>query len=354
MRVLFGASLVAGTCAAAVRSVSCTPGLEREVTNGGGSGIAAELRFRPTCGRTLDANGPFGVFTAPLPSSGAGEKSLVGAHVQAASLDANGVTIRRPDLGAATTIIVSATDSTGETLLQSFLLDDNEDDSFPLLAPEGNNNANVVAERREATTIMTGLYDSRAATASCSTCTNPQILCQPMCQNPPKTCTFYSSCAEASLPCGASGYAIGYGLKNCNNFMQRLSHFSPAGQAWIFAVMTCLQKFLIGGPLVQCGLTCGKLKDAAFGSHPGCYVASGVCDLPVGDWVQLVITIRADLLTLDTLKQAVTTGGACLGHYVDEVKGEISRLEGTLAGSANKTAVLGEIAVLEVVAKIFQ
>ncbi|KAJ3472318.1 hypothetical protein NLG97_g11092 [Lecanicillium saksenae] len=118
--------------------------------------------------------------------------------------------------------------------------------------------------------------------------------------------------------------------------------------------MTCLQKFLISGPLPQCGLTCDALKSAAFGSHPTCYVDSGVCDLPVTDWVQLVITIRDDLLTLDTLKQAVTTGGRCLGHYAEEVKKAIDELKGELAAGGDKAKILAEMAVLKAVQKIFE
>ncbi|KAJ6788529.1 hypothetical protein PWT90_01643 [Aphanocladium album] len=333
MKLLVGAWLI-GTCAAAVvvrdgGGADCAPGFERE-------SVSDMIKFRAACGAKLDPSGPYGVFAAPNGTSSGG-RSLVGDYIPGTERSSDAVTIRRDLIAGQDTIIVAATDSSGETLLQSFTMD---------------------AAQSDMTSAAATLYESRdaaaAAAAVCKTCSASDILCQPSCQNPPQTCTFYSSCAEAALPCGSSGYALGYGLANCAKFMQRLSHFSAPGRAWIFRVMTCLQTFLIRGPLTQCGLTCAGLKSAAFGSHPACYVDSGVCDLPVADWVQLVITIRDDLLTLATLKQAVTTGGRCLGHYMDEVRQEVDRLKGELAAGGDKVKILAEMAVLKGVEKIFE
>lgn len=328
MKYLIDAGLI-GTCAAAVavRAGPCVPGLVLD------SSSASTMTFRATCGAKLDLSEPYGVFTGPAGAN----RSLVGDYVPGAALSDDAVTINRALVADESNILVTATAADGETLLQSFALDDSSSSSAPI---------------DDTTTAM--VYEERSEAATCQTCSNPGILCQAKCQYPPKTCDFYSSCAEASLPCGGSGYALGYGLANCAKFMQRLSHFSSAGQAWIFRVMTCLQEFLISGPLVTCGLTCDALKTAAFGSHPTCYVDSGVCDLPVGDWVQLVITIRADLLTLDTLRQAVTTGGSCLGHYLEEIEEEIGKLKAELADAEDKAKVLAEMAVLKAVQKIFE
>lgn len=329
MKLFLGAGWIVGACAAAaVQSSGCVVGLQADLplqANG-------EITFKPTCGEKLGLNAPYGVFAAPN-GTDAARGSLVGGHLAGAQLGENGVTIGHDSLAGVQSVIVTAETSRGTTLLQSF-------DLRP-------SSADVPTQ--------TVLHDARdgSTSSTCSACQNRNILCQSACQNPPKTCDFYSSCAEASVPCGASGYALGYGLKNCSKFMQRLSSFSSAGQAWIFRVMTCLQKFFIDGPLLQCGLTCDALKADAFGSHPTCYVDSGVCDLPVGDWVQLVVTIREDLLTLDTLRQAVTTGGDCLGHYAEELQAEIEKLEGELKDGVDRARILGELAVLEAVKKIF-
>lgn len=323
------AGYYAATFAAALKAgPSCEPGLElvRDATPPL-RGTRA-IKLRSTCGRMLDVSGPYGVFSA-APNRDNVAPSLVGSYVGGAVHDEHAITIGHGALAGAKSIIAVATDADGRTLLQSFEL---------------------------GLGVSQQLEESQSANlnATCKTCNSPEILCQDKCQNPPQTCTFYSSCAEAALPCGSSGYAIGYGLKNCDKFMQRLSHFSTAGQAWIFRVMTCLQKFLSNGPLQRCGLDCSSLKSDAFSSHPACYVDSGVCDLPIGDWVQLVITIRDDLLTLDTLKQAVTTGGNCLAHYLQETSDEIQKLEDQLHHTIDPAKTLAEIAALRSVRHIFE
>lgn len=331
MKLFLSAGLV-GTCAAVVGSTdSCVPGLVRASS----SSSASTMAFQASCGAKLDVSGPHGVFAAP--TGGNGSSNLVGVYIPgAAGLSADAVTIRRDLVEGEATVLVTATDENGNVLLQSF-------------------DVNPAAGDDTATT--TRLYGQRAVdatTATCQTCNAPDILCQPACQDPPQTCAFYASCAEAAVPCGASGYALGYGLANCAKFMQRLSHFTPAGQRWIFAVMTCLQRFLIAGPLTgQCRLTCDALRTAAFGSHPTCYVDSGVCDLLARDWVQLVLTIGKDLATLDTLKQAVTTGGQCLGRWKAEIGDELGRLRGMWLRGEDMARVAAEMAVLEAVEKIF-
>lgn len=319
----------AATLPAALKAgPSCEPGLELVRTTTPPPLGAGAIKFRASCGRRLDVSGPYGVFSAS-PSLDNVAPSLVGSYVEGAQRDEHAITIGHGALAGAKSIIAVATDADGRTLLQAFQL--GSDASQKLKEPQ-----------------------STSLNATCKTCNSPGILCQDKCQNPPQTCTFYSSCAEAALPCGNSGYAIGYGLKNCNKFMQRLTHFSAAGQAWIFRVMTCLQKFLINGPLQRCGLDCSSLKSDAFGSHPTCYVNSGVCDLPISDWVQLVITIRDDLLTLDTLKQAVTTGGNCLVHYLQEISDEIQKLGDELHHTSDPAKTLAEIAALRSVRHVFE
>ena len=40
-------------------------------------------------------------------------------------------------------------------------------------------------------------------------------------------CSFYTDCVEANMPCGPSGYAVGYGYHFCNAFGQYNSQFTP-------------------------------------------------------------------------------------------------------------------------------
>jgi hypothetical protein len=97
-------------------------------------------------------------------------------------------------------------------------------------------------------------------------------------------CAFYRACLDATRPCGAAGYALAFGERLCQAFVARREEFSPAGQAWLRGVRTCLQRALV--PRVDDpGQTCAALADAAFASHARCYTAPGnsVCALPAAD-----------------------------------------------------------------------
>ena len=104
----------------------------------------------------------------------------------------------------------------------------------------------------------------------------------------PDDCAFYRSCLESSHPCGADGYAVAFGERLCNAFIAQREQFTPAGQAWLRGVRTCLQRSLV--PLnAMSGLTCGALEDAAYASHAACYTVAtnSVCSLPPADLAAL-------------------------------------------------------------------
>lgn len=63
--------------------------------------------------------------------------------------------------------------------------------------------------------------------------------------------------------------------------------------------------------------TCSKLKEFAFGTHPGCYVSSGVCALPPKDWEVLISTVSLKELfgSVDALKATLQTAGNCVEFY---------------------------------------
>lgn len=63
--------------------------------------------------------------------------------------------------------------------------------------------------------------------------------------------------------------------------------------------------------------TCPALKDTAFGSHPHCYVSSGVCTLGPSDWLVIIETVSPkDLFGgVDNLKAVLETVGGCTEFY---------------------------------------
>ncbi|KAL2120821.1 hypothetical protein VTJ04DRAFT_4848 [Mycothermus thermophilus] len=175
---------------------------------------------------------------------------------------------------------------------------------------------------------------------SCETCPGDPM-CQPMCQEPPqRSCAFYSECAEARLRCGADGYPIRYGQKNCLAFQADLAKYSAAGQAFIWKTMHCLQVALRDA--INCDSTCAQANDAAFDSHPKCYVESGFCDLSLGDWFQVIKTVNRDLLGLQSFKQIAQTTRACAGQMLmkidDAITGYLQQAADDLLNAAVHTA----------------
>ncbi|KAL9039043.1 MAG: hypothetical protein Q9214_005036, partial [Letrouitia sp. 1 TL-2023] len=179
--------------------------------------------------------------------------------------------------------------------------------------------------------VADNLYDSSVVVAKvgdlqcdqcgdCSSCpTDP--MCQPSCKSPrPMSCDFYRNCAEGQLGCGPGGYPLAYGEKNCNKFVKNLKYFSAAGREWIFGTMLCLQTAMV--PVLEpCTATCSSFENAAFDSHPGCYVKSGFCGLQCPDVLATMMTVSTDLISLKSLKQVAQTSGLCIEKLIQTLTG---------------------------------
>jgi hypothetical protein len=126
---------------------------------------------------------------------------------------------------------------------------------------------------------------SEAADAGAALCEAPRE----------RDCTFYPACIEANVPCGPTGYAIGFGEKYCERF--KAATFSPKGAAWADSVMVCLERSLApyGRPDKKVA-SCDEITQAAFDSHPACYTKSpaSICFLPPPDVLSVFDTIGAD------------------------------------------------------------
>jgi hypothetical protein len=146
--------------------------------------------------------------------------------------------------------------------------------------------------------------------ATCSTCTPS-----------PTTCDFYT-CLESNYSCGPSGYPIGYGYKFCSKFGESYYSFSPKGQVWVNNVRQCLQESLIDD--MSCNSSCSKIQSDAFGSHAGCYVRTGVCELPPSDWFEILHTVGLKTLlgSSPAILQALQTAEGCAdlyAHILEEI-----------------------------------
>lgn len=126
-----------------------------------------------------------------------------------------------------------------------------------------------------------------------------------------------SDCLEAYEQYGSSGYPLGYGLYYCDKFTAARPQMSPKGQAWVTNTMRCLQDHLIPYGTDAQHLSCADLKKYAFSNHPTCYVDSGVCTLPTGDWLVIINTVSLSRLfdSIDALKATLQTAGDCAEFY---------------------------------------
>jgi hypothetical protein len=142
----------------------------------------------------------------------------------------------------------------------------------------------------------------------------------------PRTCAFYAACLEQVNPCGASGYALGYGEKYCSRY--DVDHrFSAEGLAWRDNVLHCLQESLVSR--LSTPATCDDLTTFAFDSHPRCYTEGpSICFLPPSDALEVVSVIDGkDLLSLRSAKQVGTVAATCVVQLTGWLFGFDARTE---------------------------
>jgi hypothetical protein len=181
--------------------------------------------------------------------------------------------------------------------------------------------------------------------------TRPEL--RATCYAPPmRDCSFYASCLEASKPCGAEGYALGYGDKYCNRFLAN-DALSERGAVWRDEVMVCLQRGL-GRFLGDEAATCRELVDGAFDDHPACYTQphASICDLPPSDWLSIVQTIdQTDLLSSRGRKQIAATARSCLQQWSGAVFSPFTGHRWREAAHDDGTELIQKRALVEALAR---
>jgi hypothetical protein len=138
------------------------------------------------------------------------------------------------------------------------------------------------------------------------------------CSNPVRdTCSFYADCVESRYDCGPTGYPLNYGQPYCQKFTAAKSQLSEQGKQWVSDTMLCLQTSLVPEALGEPSAvkTCQALHDKAFASHVGCYVQSGLCQLPPTDWWVIVTTVGFWEL-FQSWVQSLETGAECIAFII--------------------------------------
>ena len=133
------------------------------------------------------------------------------------------------------------------------------------------------------------------------------------------SCEYYR-CRDAAReePCGANGYYEGFAYRYCVLFAERTEAvLSPRGRAWTARVRPCLQAAMES---IGDDATCDEVMSHGYGAHPGCYLDTGFCELPITDMIAILKTVAPrDLGT-----QPFTTAISCLGRYFDPRSGALT------------------------------
>lgn len=128
-------------------------------------------------------------------------------------------------------------------------------------------------------------------------------------------CEYYA-CREREANCGPEGYLLKFGYRYCNRYrLAAEQHASPAGKAWLRNIRRCLIEVIDRDVR---GGDCESMWQRGFDSHPECYTSTGICDLPISDWLLTVNTI--DPGDLD-FKLMLLTGNQCLREWFGAANG---------------------------------
>ena len=124
-------------------------------------------------------------------------------------------------------------------------------------------------------------------------------------------CSYYE-CLEEKAQCGEDGYLMNFVGKYCNRFTQvtypRLSVF---GKVWLEGVRECLISNMENG--YYNGESCKEIEERGIEDHIKCYVNTGICSLPVSDWLNILGTIPPNEIPL---RQAISVGNECIKDFL--------------------------------------
>ena len=137
-----------------------------------------------------------------------------------------------------------------------------------------------------------------------------------------------STCAECDYylcreqkraeSCGEEGYYLGFARRYCMLFTENtIPRLSSQGKNWIEAVRPCLQE---GMEVLSDEASCRLVSDHGYSIHPGCYVDTGFCELPVSDMLAILNTVAPQ----DLGTQPFTTAIQCLQRWFNPLTLELT------------------------------
>lgn len=125
------------------------------------------------------------------------------------------------------------------------------------------------------------------------------------------SCDYYI-CREQLHPCEEEGYYLRFGKNYCEKSVNSVKpNLTPRGQQWIDKAAECLQREVELKIIVDAD--CGEVKRLAIQGHARCYLDSGFCDLPLGDQVQIIYSIRNAVWVQGVIGEGLNVLRECVG-----------------------------------------
>ena len=102
-------------------------------------------------------------------------------------------------------------------------------------------------------------------------------------------------CRDAQLNhgngCGPDGYPLGFAAKYAEVYMWEVyPSVGQEAQAFLDANLLCLQSAFLEETSED--MTCAEVAEVGFESHPGCYLESGICGVPLVDQMAIVLSVE--------------------------------------------------------------
>jgi hypothetical protein len=111
--------------------------------------------------------------------------------------------------------------------------------------------------------------------------------------------------------CGPEGYPLGYAGKYAEIYMWEVyPEVGPEAQAFLEQNLLCLQSAFLEDTTTE--MTCDEVAAAGFAAHPVCYLASGICGVPVEDQLAILFAVASEDMGLPGQAEAITEiAGLC-------------------------------------------
>lgn len=130
------------------------------------------------------------------------------------------------------------------------------------------------------------------------------------------SCSYYL-CAEQRYSCGPKGYALGFGFRFCQVFLNTQETYSSRGHQWLKDVRLCLMNALESTANEK---TCGDIRRKAFHQHIDCYTSTGFCDIEGHEKLRIMWGLRQSFVQKAVIQDAYAVAKLCASRKAQSLE----------------------------------